>query len=189
MGRLNPGSPAMRKPLLVLSALLALGLLAAALPPVQDDGKAEARAKELLASFAGTWETEFSMTGMTSSKGLEVVKALPHGLSLVVTSTGDMGPMGPYEGHGLIGYYRKSGKCVHVWTDSMDPGISVSEGRWTDDGTSFIVEFKQDTGMGPMPVISTMHVDDKDHMTWTMRAKDTPEGSAPMMSQKYTRKP
>ena len=178
----------MRMSVVLASSLLALGLLAAALPPAQDGAKAEARAKELLAPFAGNWDTEFTMPGVPPMKGSEVVKAMSHGLSLIITSSGDMGPMGPYEGHGVLGYDRKAGKWMHVWTDNADPGMSVSEGRWSDDGKSFIVEFEQDMGMGPVKAVSTMHLDDADHMTWTMRAKDDPADAAPMMSAKYTRK-
>jgi hypothetical protein len=177
----------MRTPVAIASALISLALLAAALPPAQD-GQAEARAKELLAPFAGNWDTEYTMPGMPPMKGTEVVKALPHGLSVIITSTGDMGDMGTYEGHGVIGFDRKAGKWIHVWTDNVDAGISVSEGRWSEDGKSFLVEMEEDMGMGPVKAISTMRIDDKDHMTWTMCAKDAPADAAPMMSAKYTRK-
>jgi len=176
----------MRKSIVVASALLSVGLLAFALPG--PDEKAEARAKELLAPFAGNWDTEFSMMGMPPSKGSEVVKALPHGLALVITSSADMGPNGPYEGHGLLGYDRRSGTWQHAWTDNADAGLSVSEGKFSEDGKSFIIEAEEDMGAGPMPMVMTMHVDDADHMTWTMRAKSADAGAAPMMTMKYTRK-
>src|SRR5262245_32277741 len=105
----------MRKILILSAAALALAF---ALPAAQD-AQAEARAKKLLAPFAGSWDTEFSMPGMPApSKGNEQVKAMPHGLAVVVTSTADMGPSGPYEGHGLIGYDKKTGKWQHAWTDN-----------------------------------------------------------------------
>ncbi len=170
------------------SALLALGLLAFALPPLQDGGNAAARAKELLAPFAGNWDTEWSGMGMPPSQGSEVVTALPHGLALVITSTSPMGPGQTFEGHGLIGFDRGTGKFMHAWADNQGPGLSISEGRFSEDGKSFIIEAEQDMGMGPVKTVMTMHVDDADHMTWTMRAKDAPADAAPMMTQKYTRK-
>lgn len=186
----------MRKPLIASAALLSLavcGVLAATLPawatlPARPDEKDIARAKEQLAPFAGNWDTEITMAGMPPSKGSEVVQALPHGLALVVTSTASMGPMGAYEGHGLMGYDSKTGKWMHVWTDNAGSTFSVSEGRFSEDGKSFIIEGEQDMGTGPLPVVMTMHVDDADHLTWTMRNKDGAADAAALMTMKYTRK-
>ena len=181
----------MRK-LILLTATLSLALLAFVLPAAQD-ASADARAKALLAPFVGTWETTFSMPGMpdTGSKGQEVVTALPHGLALVIHSTSDMGPMGKYEGHGLLGFSPDSGKWSHAWTDSMTPGLSIDEGSWSGDGKSFVIQSEEDMGMGAgkQKVVMTMHVDDADHLTWTMRGADAAEGSPPLMTMKYTRKP
>ena len=172
--------------LIASTAVLSLALLAF-VRPVFQEASPEARAKELLAPYAGTWDTTMSMAGM-ESKGQEVVTALPHGLAVTVHSTSDMGPMGKYEGHGIMGFEPKTGRWHHVWADSMTPGMSVTTGRWSDDGKDFIVESEEDMGMGPMKVVMTMHKDDADHMTWTMRAKDASDGAAPIMSMKYTRR-
>ena len=165
---------------LLVTAILGLGLLAATLPSPGDD---TARAKALLAPFAGTWATEFSMVGMPASKGAEVVTAFPHGLAVAVTSRAD-----GYEGHGLIGYDPRTGKYMHVWADTMTPGLMVSEGHFSADGKSFTVEGEHETAAGKVPVDMTMHIDDADHMTWTMKPKGDDAAPA-IMSMKYTRKP
>jgi len=113
---------------------------------------------------------------------------MPHGLSVVVTSTADMGPMGPFEGHGLMGFDSKSGKWLQVWTDNTDPDFSVNEGHWSEDGTTFTIEDEVDMGMGPQAMVLATRITGADGMTFTMRAKDAPEGSAVFMTMTYTRK-
>jgi hypothetical protein len=178
----------MRKPLIALSACLALGLLA--FVPARPSAEDVARAKELLGRLAGNWDYEFTMAGMPPMKGSEVIKAMPHGMAVVVTSTGDMGPMGKFEGHGLMGFDSRSGKWLQVWTDSMDPKFSVTEGRWSEDGSTFTVEDEVDFGMGsgPQPMVMATRINGPDSMTFTMKAKDAPADGPAFMTMQYTRK-
>lgn len=175
----------MSRRLIALSCLLALGLVAAVPPrPGEQD---LARARELLARFTGEWDTESSFMGLPPSQGHESVKALRHGLSLVVTSRADMGPQGQFEGHGLIGFDPRSGKWLHVWTDNREPGLSVSEGQWTEDGSTFFVDAEMDMGGGPQLMRMATRVVGPDALEFTMAARDAAAGVAPMMTMSYRR--
>lgn len=175
----------MSRRLLALSCLLALGLVAAVPPrPGEQD---LARARELLARFAGEWDTESSFMGFPPSRGRESVKALPHGLSLVVVSRADMGPQGQFEGHGLVGYDPRSGKWLHVWTDNREPGLSVSEGHWTEDGSAFVVDTEMDMGGGPQLMRMATRVLGPDALEFTMAPGDAAEDAAPLMRMTYSR--
>jgi len=178
----------MRKPLIALSACLALGLLA--FVPARPSAADVARAKELLGRLAGNWDYELTMPGMPPMKGSETIKAMPHGLTLVVTSTGDMGPMGPFEGHGLMGFDSQTGKWLQAWTDNTDPKFSINEGRWSEDGSTFTIEDEVDFGMGggPQAMVMATHIDGPDSMTFTMKAKDAPADGPAVMTMRYARK-
>jgi hypothetical protein len=168
--------------LLVPAALL---LAAATLPlgPVGDD----ARAKELLAQFAGTWDTESSYMGSPASKGTETVELLPHGLSAVVTSKSPMGPGRSFEGHGLFGYDASQKKWIHAWVDNADSHFSVSEGTWSADGKVFTIEEEIDMGTGPTLMLMQTTFSDADHARFRMAPKDAAAEAQPMVSMSYTR--
>jgi hypothetical protein len=167
--------------LLVPAALL---LAAATLPP--RPASDEARARELLAQFAGTWDTETSYMGFPPSKGTETVELLPHGLSAVVTSKSPMGPGRNFEGHGLFGYDPAQGKWIQAWVDNTDSHFGVTEGTWSADGKTFTVEEEVDMGAGPTRMLMETKFSSADSHVFRMLPKDAADGK-PMLTMTYTR--
>ena len=171
-----------------LVPFVALGLLAAAIPPGPSADEAD-RARELLKQFDGTWDVDSTMMGMPPSKGTEINHVLSHGLSLVTEYRAPMGPGQEFEGHGLFGYDPKQGKWLNVWADNTDPSISVTEGHWSADGKTFTIEETIDMGMGPMPMVMVNELKAEGTRLFTMRNKDAAADEAPFMKATYTRRP
>jgi len=171
--------------ILRLLAAAALLFAAAAHPPRQ--AADEARAKELLAQVAGTWDTQTTFMSFPPSKGTETVELLPHGLSAVVTAKGPMGPGLTFEGHGLIGYDPQQKKWMHAWVDNTDSSFSVSEGTWSADGKVFTIEEEADLGAGPTRMLMQTTITSADSHSFRMVPKDAPADAKPMISTTYTR--
>ena len=169
---------------LLVAAVLLLGA-AAALPPRQATD--EARAKELMAQLAGTWETQTTFMSFPPSKGTETVELLPHGLSAVVTAKGPMGPGRTFEGHGLFGYDPQQQKWLHAWIDNTDTSFGVSEGTWSADGKVFTIEEEVDLGAGPTRMVMQTTISSADSHSFRMLPKDAPADAKPMISVTYTR--
>ncbi len=169
---------------IVLAA--AVSLLAFAVPrPAADES---ARARDLLEHFVGTWDVDMTFMGMPPSKGTETITALTHGLTLVSEYRSPMGPGMEFEGHGLFGYDPKKGVWVQVWADNTDPAISINEGKWSEDGKSFMVEEEIDMGMGPMDMAMVTTIVDADSHTFTMTDRKAAAGAPPVMKATYKRR-
>jgi Protein of unknown function (DUF1579) len=117
--------------LLMSLALSMLPAVAAAqAPPPPTPGPEHAVLKE----DAGTWdasvETMFpGAPPSPPSKGVEVNTIGCGGLCLVNDFKGEvMG--GPFQGHGVITWDPARKKYVGSWSDSMTPGLAVTESTW-----------------------------------------------------------
>ena len=104
-------------------------LAAAQAPPMPAPGPEHAVLKE----DVGTWDAsvEMLMPGAppATSKGVEVNVLGCNGLCLVTDFKGEM--MGaPFQGHGVSTWDPAKKKYVGSWSDSMAPGLSVTEATW-----------------------------------------------------------
>ena len=163
-------------------------VLVAAIPPAPVDETA--RAKELLKPMVGMWDSEMTFMGMGPLKGTEDVKLAGGGLVATVTAISAGGPTGSFEGHGMFGYDPKAKVWHHVWSDNTEPGLFVSEGAWSADGKSFIIEDEADLGMGggPQMMVMTQTITGEDTREFTMKPKDAKPETPPMISAKYKRR-
>jgi len=175
------------EPAMILRLLVAAALLFATAAQPPRPATDEARAKELLAQLAGTWDTQTTFMSFPPSKGTETVELLPHGLSAVVTSKGPMGPGRSFEGHGLIGYDPQQNKWLHAWVDNTDSHFSVSEGTWSADGKVFTIQEEVDLGAGPTLMLMQTTITGADGLSFRMAPKDAPADAKPMISTTYTR--
>jgi Protein of unknown function (DUF1579) len=173
--------------LIHLLPFAALGLLSAALPP-RSAADEVARAKELLKSFAGTWDCEATFMGMPPSKGVETNKLLSHGLCVVSEYHSPMMPGQEYEGHGFLGYDPGEGKWIHIWADNTDPSISMSEGTWNEEGTVFTVEDTIDFGTGPMTMLMVNTLQADGTRSFVMNRKDAAATDTPMARMTYRKR-
>jgi hypothetical protein len=137
---------------LALSMLPAL--VAAQAPPTPTAGPEHA----VLREDVGTWDAsiEAMFPGappMPPSKGVEVNTMGCNGLCLVSDFKGEiMG--GPFLGHGISTWDPARKKYVGSWSDSMTPGLAVTESIWdpakktmsgtmeTPDGTGGTVKLR-----------------------------------------------
>ena len=94
---------------------------------------------EAFAQKAGTWNqvVKMYMPGLPpmESKSTATRETILGGRFLIEKVKGDMGPMGPFEGQGMLGYNVMTKQYDHVWTDSMSTGMMISHGAAAADGT------------------------------------------------------
>jgi hypothetical protein len=117
--------------LLMSFALSIIPALAAAqMPPTPTPGPEHAILKE----DVGTWDAsiELVMPGAPAtppSKGVEVNTMGCNGLCLITDFKGElMG--GPFQGHGVSTWDPTKKKYVGSWSDSMAPGLAVTEATY-----------------------------------------------------------
>ena len=96
---------------------------------------------EKLLPFVGTWDvkTKLSIPGMADAptgtmKSNEQIVCL--GRFVLTRVDGEFGGM-PFHGVGLTGYDEQSELYVSFWGDSFGAYLMASEGKCSDDGTSF----------------------------------------------------
>ena len=105
-------------------------LAAAQAPPMPTAGPEHALLKE----DVGSWDAsiEVLMPGapaMPPSKGVEVNAMSCNGMCLVTDFKGEM--MGvPFQGHGVSTWDPAKKKYIGSWSDSMAPGLALSEATW-----------------------------------------------------------
>ncbi len=116
--------------LMSLALSIVPALAAAQMPPMPTPGPEHAVLKE----DVGTWDAsiEMMMPGAPPtppSKGVEVNTMGCNGLCLVTDFKGElMG--GPFQGHGVSTWDPAKKKYVGSWSDSMAPGLAVTEATW-----------------------------------------------------------
>ena len=107
------------------------GLFAQGGPPAPKPGPEH----DVLKQEAGTWDAtvEFTLvpggTPMTS-KGVEVNTLGCGGLCLISDFKGEAAPGVQFEGHGLVTWDAIKKKYAGSWTDSMSPGLAITEATW-----------------------------------------------------------
>ena len=116
--------------LLMSLALSIVPALAAAQMPMPTPGPEHAVLKE----DVGTWDASLEMVmpgapAMPPSKGVETNVLSCNGLCLVTDFKGElMG--GPFQGHGVSTWDAAKKKYIGSWSDSMTPGLAVTESTW-----------------------------------------------------------
>ena len=86
-----------------------------------------------LAKMAGTWNvkaTSWMKPGATPEQwsGTADCKMTMDGRYLVEDFSGTMS-MGPYHGHGMLGFNNQTGQWEHVWIDDMGTAMMISQGK------------------------------------------------------------
>jgi hypothetical protein len=115
---------------LFAASCLVPAIAAAQAPPIPTPGPEHAVLKE----DVGTWDAsiEMLMPGGPASppaKGVETNVLSCNGLCLVTDFKGEM--MGaPFQGHGVSTWDPAKKKYVGSWSDSMAPGLAVTEATW-----------------------------------------------------------
>jgi hypothetical protein len=95
---------------------------------------------QAFAKQAGTWNQVVKMWMAPGAPPMETKSTATRelilgGRFLVEKVKGDMGPMGPFEGHGMLGYNNLTEQYDYVWMDSMSTGMMISHGTAEADGT------------------------------------------------------
>ena len=116
--------------LLMSLALSIVPALAAAQMPMPTPGPEHAVLKEDVGTWDASIETMFpGAPPAPPSKGVEVNTMGCNGLCLVTDFKGEiMG--GPFQGHGVATWDPVKKKFVGSWSDSMAPGLSLTEATW-----------------------------------------------------------
>ena len=119
-----------RLSMLIGTCLVVPAVAAAQGPPTVTAGPEHAILKE----DVGTWDAAVELmmpgpAGAPPSKGVEVSVLGCNGLCLVTDFKGEM--MGaPFQGHGVATWDGAQKKYVGSWTDSMSPGLGITESTW-----------------------------------------------------------
>ena len=140
------------RPWLLAGLCLVPALAAAQMPPMPTPGPEHAVLKE----DVGTWDAAIEIMapgGATSSKGVETNTLGCNGMCLVTDFKGELLPGVAFAGSGLTAWDPKAKKYVGTWSDSMTPGLSLSEGAW-DPGTKKMTATMKSSGMDGQPATS-----------------------------------
>jgi hypothetical protein len=140
----------------------------------------------VLDHMVGTWDASVQMMGAPAAdKGTSTTRVGMDGLWVVSDFEGAM-MGGSFIGHDVLGYDQTKKKYVGCWVDSMNTGLTLTEGTW-DEATKTLTMtgLEADPMMGSKLVMLTK-VKDADHYTWTMHpgSADAPA----VMTIEYARK-
>ena len=148
---------------------------------------------QVLASAAGTWNAVVEMTGPDGSTmrstGVQEDTVGCGGRCLVTSFKSEMMPGTMFEGRGVTAWDSAKKKYVGAWTDSMSPGLGVSEGTY-DAATKSLTSFMDSTDMtGTLAKTkSVVHHTDADHKVMTMFMTGPDGEEAQAMKISYTRR-
>ena len=116
----------------IIAAALAAATVPAGAQTASPSLTADA-AKEVIAMEAGTWDADITFPSNDpakpdgKAKGVQVNRLRSGGLWMLnefaVTGT-------PYEGTGVWGFDRTTGRFSGIWTDNNDQQIRLDDGRW-----------------------------------------------------------
>lgn len=177
--------------LLPIAAAVLLSVSAAAqMPPMPKPGPDQ----EVLAKDAGTWDAVVEMSPAPgappmTSKGVEVSTMGCGGMCLITDFTGEMMPGVMFKGHGLTAYDSTKKKYVGSWSDSMAPGLQVSEATYNPatKSTTSSMEGPDATGT-TVKTKSVSAYADADHRTMTMFMTGPDGKEVQTMKISYTRR-
>ncbi len=148
---------------------------------------------QILAGEAGTWDAAVEMAapdGSTMrSTGVEEDTVSCGGRCLVTAFTSEMMPGTAFEGRGVTAWDSAKKKYVGAWTDSMSPGMGVSEGTYDASTKTMTSSMEAPDMTGAVVKTKTVvQYADADHkvMTVFMTAPDGKE--AQMLKISYTRR-
>ena len=117
-------------------------------------------------------------------KGIETIHEGPGKLSLLANYRSE-GPMGAFEGHGIIVWLPQEKVYKYYWVDNLDPAGEVSTGKW--EGKDLVFTYISDM-MGKKTVTKEVYTDIAPD-SYTFYFDMGPQGTTPkrVMTFKYTR--
>jgi hypothetical protein len=148
---------------------------------------------QVLASDAGTWDAVVEMTAPDGtpmrSTGVQEDTVGCGGRCLVTSFKSEMMPGMTFEGRGVTAWDGAKKKYVGAWTDSMSPGLGVSEGTY-DAAQKSMTSFMDSTDMTGTVVKtkSVVQYPDADHKVMTMFTTAPDGKEAQTMKISYTRR-
>jgi hypothetical protein len=148
---------------------------------------------QVLAGEAGTWDAVVEMAtpdgGTMRSTGVLEDTLGCGGRCLVTSFTSEMMPGMTFEGRGVTAWDGTKKKYVGAWTDSMSPGMGVSEGTY-DAATKSMTSFMDSTDASGTVVKTKTVVQypDADHKVMTMFMTGPDGKEAQAMKISYTRR-
>lgn len=95
----------------------------------------------------------------------------------------------PFLGYSQIGYDSKTKKYIGTWIDSMSETFTVMEGRYVAETKTMIMEYEQDTGAGPVDVVSEDKFVDENTREFRMYYKKEDGSRWLGMAADYTKVP
>jgi hypothetical protein len=179
----------LNKILMAAAAGMAVSTAAfAQMPPLPKPGPEQ----EVLARAAGTWDAvvEVSIPGAPAmtSKGTEVAAMGCGGMCLITDFSGEM-TGAPFKGHGLTAFDSRKNKYVGSWSDSMSPGVEMTETTY-DPATKTSTGW-MDAADPSGATVKTKSVStevDADHRTMTMFVSGPDGKDVQTMKISYTRR-
>jgi hypothetical protein len=148
---------------------------------------------EILSSEAGTWDAVVEMTmpdgNSMRSTGVQEDTVSCGGRCLVTAFKGDLMPGMTFEGRGVTTWDAAKKKYVGAWTDSMSPGMGVSESTY-DASTKTMTSTMEGPDMtgAVVKTKSTVQFPDADHKIMTMFMTGPDGKEAQGMKISYTRR-
>lgn len=134
-----------------------------------------ARHQQLIAEFAGTWNTKMTSWMDPSAKpmtetGKSVNTAVLGGRQLRMDYSGQF--MGqPFEGVGYTGYDNVTGQYFSTWSDNMSTGLFIAHGEYDPASKSYTYHAQMPDPMqngAPVPVREVVRIVDADHVNFEM---------------------
>lgn len=95
----------------------------------------------------------------------------------------------PFDGYSQIGYDSKAKKYIGTWVDSTGETLTMMEGRYDAETKSLIMEYQEDTGAGPVDVVSEDKFVDENTRDFKMYYKNADGSRWLRMEVTYTKAP
>src|SRR4051812_23888054 len=148
---------------------------------------------QILSSDAGTWDAVVEMTtpdgNSMRSTGVQEDTLSCGGRCLVTAFKGGLMPGMTFEGRGVTTWDAAKKMYVGAWTDSMSPGMGVSESTY-DASTKTMMSTMEGPDMtgAVVKTKSTVQYTDADHKVMTMFMIGQDGKEAPGMKISYARR-
>jgi Protein of unknown function (DUF1579) len=178
-----------------MRVILAAGLLGLA-GPLAAQGASPApvtaeSARRIIAMEAGTWDADITFPSNDASKpdqkakGVQVNRLRSGGTWMLNEFAVDGTP---YEGTGVWGFDRTTGRFSGIWTDNNDQQIRLDDGRW-DPATqtlTWTAKMIQPGGGWMVTVASERFMGDKRSFDMVALSRN---GAVPLVRMLFTRRP
>jgi Protein of unknown function (DUF1579) len=148
-------------------------------------------ARQVIAMEAGTWDADITFPSNDASKpdqkakGVQVNRLRSGGMWMLNEFAVDGTP---YEGTGVWGYDRTTGRFSGIWTDNNDQQIRLDDGRW-DSSTqtlTWTAKMVQPGGGWMVTVATEKFMGDK--RSFEMAALSR-KGAVPLVRMIFTKRP